>query len=56
LSRPKSQHCAGSSDLRWRYDKAVASRNAWTGGMRPLLRELAEELREQDKIRREILD
>jgi len=24
--------------------------------MRPLLRELAEELREQDKIRREILD
>lgn len=36
--------------------KAASSRNAWTGGMRPLLRELAEELREQDKIRREILD
>lgn len=36
--------------------KAAASRNAWTGGMRPLLRDLAEELREQDKVRREILD
>ena len=36
--------------------KAAAARNAWTGGIRPLLRELAEELREQDKIRREILD
>lgn len=36
--------------------KAVASRNAWDGGMRPLLRDLAEELREQNKIRREILN
>ncbi|MNO00811.1 hypothetical protein D3C81_2207780 [compost metagenome] len=36
--------------------KAAASCNAWKGGMRSLLRELAKELREQDKIRREILD
>ncbi|WP_224790004.1 hypothetical protein [Pseudomonas fluorescens] len=34
--------------------KAVASRNAWTGGIRPLLRGLAQELREQDIARQEI--
>lgn len=39
-----------------REGKAAASRNAWKGGMRPLLRELAQEMREQDKIRRGILD
>lgn len=36
--------------------KAAASRNAWTGGMRPPIRELSEKQREQNKIRREILD
>lgn len=34
--------------------KTVAARNAWKGGIRPLLRELASELREQDKVQREL--
>ncbi|RJG08702.1 hypothetical protein D3879_22725 [Pseudomonas cavernicola] len=36
--------------------KAVASRNAWKGGFRPLMRDLTKELREQDRVRREILE
>lgn len=36
--------------------KAAAARNAWKGGVRPLLRDLARELREQEKARRELLD
>ncbi len=36
--------------------KAAAARNAWKGGARPLLRDLARELREQDKARRELLE
>lgn len=34
--------------------KTVAAQNAWKGGIRPLLRELASELRVQDKMRREL--
>jgi len=34
--------------------KAAASRNAWQGGFRASLRELAQQLREQDKARREL--
>ena len=36
--------------------KAASARNAWKGGVRPLLRDLARELREQDAIRRQLLD
>lgn len=36
--------------------KATAARNAWKGGVRPLLRDLAREMREQDKARRELLE
>ena len=36
--------------------KAAASRNAWQGGFRPFMRDLAKRLREQDKARRELLD
>lgn len=38
------------------HGKAVAALNAWKGGLRPLLRELAQELREQEQVRRELLD
>lgn len=31
--------------------KATSSHNAWQGGVRPLIRELEKELREQDKTR-----
>lgn len=43
-----------STGLRSAEGKAVASRNAWAGGIRPLLRGLAQVLREQDSARREI--
>lgn len=36
--------------------KAAAARNAWKGEIRPLLRELARGLREQDEARRQMLD
>ena len=36
--------------------KARTARNAWKGGFRPLLREMALVLREQDKARRELTD
>ena len=36
--------------------KAVAARNAWKGGVRPLLRDLTSGLREQEEARRELLD
>ncbi len=36
--------------------KVVAARNACKGGFRPLLRDLARELREQDMARRPLLD
>ena len=36
--------------------KVRASRNANKGGVRPLLRDLARELREQDNVRRELID
>lgn len=36
--------------------KGRASRNADKGGVRPLLRNLARELREQDITRRELID
>ena len=36
--------------------KGAAARNAWKGGVRPLLRDLARGLREQDKARRKLLD
>ena len=48
------QPWAESTGPRSAEGKVVASRNAWKGGMRPLLRELAQELREQDKARRGI--
>lgn len=35
--------------------KAVASRNAYKGGLRPKLRELAKVLKEQDAWRRDLL-
>lgn len=34
--------------------KAAASRNAWKGGFRPMIRELAKVLREQDYTRRSL--
>jgi len=36
--------------------KAAVSRNAWKGGLRPLLRQVALLMREQDKARRELTD
>ena len=34
--------------------KSIVARNAYKGGVRPLLRELAKSLREQEKMLREI--
>lgn len=36
--------------------KERASRNANKGGVRPLMRDVARELREQDNTRRELID
>ena len=44
-----------STGPRSQEGEAAAARNAWKGGARPLLRDLARELREQDKARRELL-
>ena len=35
---------------------ATSARNAWQGGTRPLLRDLARALNEQEKARLELLD
>lgn len=36
--------------------KAASSMNAWKGGTRQMLREIAQALREQDDSRRELID
>ncbi|MFB8830052.1 hypothetical protein ACE0DR_13730 [Azotobacter sp. CWF10] len=47
---------ATSTGPRTAEGKAASSRNAWQGGFRPFMRDLAKRLREQDKARRELLD